>query len=732
MPLQTLRPTAHPESGRVRLTDVLRRDLPASLVVFLVAVPLSLGIAVASGAPIASGLIAAAVGGIVAGLLGGSQLQVSGPAAGMVVVVAGLVAQYGWATVCAVTVAAGLLQVALGATGAGRLARAIPPGVVHGMLAGIGLSIALSQLHVVLGGEAASHPLENITSMPADVLALDPASAALGAGTFAVLVLWSRLPARVRAVPGPLVAIGLATIVAAWLGLDVARPQLPSNLLDLSFVPRVEGIGVTDFLAAAVTMALLASVESLLSAVAVDKLHTGPRADLRRELLGQGAANSVSGALGGLPVTGVIVRSSTNAMAGGRTRASAVLHGVWVVVCSALFVGLIESIPLAALGGLLVHVGLKLVDLDHVKDLARHKDLPPYLATLGGVLVLDLTLGVLIGLVTAFVFLRHRASWHAVETVVEGDVHAVRVRGTVGFITVPSLLAGLDAVPTGATARLELDLDYMDHAAITVLGDWIDAHRSTGGTVLLDEGGEPWLSSGRDGAPIVTRTEATGRTPTARWFGSRWSREDRPGSPVLAGVDDFHAHREAFAPTLADLAEGQAPRTLFITCCDSRVVPELITAGGPGDLFTVRSIGNLVPAWDGGALPETGSTVAAAVEYAVGVLGVEEIVVCGHSGCGAMRALVDGPPPGRFDALTHWLEAAGPALADDVAAVRAGTADLDEMSQANVRLQVEHLRAHPVVADALGRDAVRLLGLHFDIATATTHTVVGAPEPVAT
>ena len=729
MPPITLEPTSTPTPGGSRITPrgVIRYDLPASLVVFLVAVPLSLGIAVASGAPIAAGLVSAAVGGIVAGFLGGSQLQVSGPAAGMVVVVSGLVAQHGWATVTAITLVAGLVQIALGALGAGRYAMAIPPAVVHGMLAGIGVSIVLGQLHVLLGGTAGSHPLDNILGLPRAVLDVTPAAAAIGAATLGLLVLWDRIPRRFRMIPGPLVAIGLATLAASVLSLDVARPDLPDNLLDLGFAPRFEGIGVSQFLIAVVTVALLASIESLLSAVAVDKLHDGPRVDLRRELMGQGSANIAAGALGGLPVTGVIVRSSTNAMAGGRTRASAVLHGVWVVASAVLLAGAIEAIPLAALAGLLIHVGAKLVNLAHVRELAAHRDLGAYLATLGGVVLLDLVEGVAVGLVVAFWLLRRRASWHHVETTREGDDHVVRVRGAVGFITVPALLSGLHRVPAGSSVHLRLDVDYLDHAAISVLADWVDGHRASGGTVVFDEAGEPWLTSGTKGEPIIRRRSRPGRPGGG--LRTWWQRghHDREGSPVIAGLDEFHVRPEGADRTLAELAEGQSPRTLFITCCDSRVVPHLITASGPGDLFVVRSIGNLVPRWEGGPLPESGSSVAAAVEYAVAVLDVDEVVVCGHSACGAMRALVDGPPPGGLAALEHWLASATGELERAAGAARAGEISVDELSRRNVDLQVDNLRRHPVVRD---REGLRVIGLYFDIAEAPTHVVTIGPVAV--
>ena len=202
MSASPLRPTW---PGRFR-RGTLRADLSASVVVFLVAVPLSLGIALASGAPIMAGLVAAVVGGVVAGLVGGSPLQVTGPAAGLTVVVAELVARFGWPTTCVITVGAGLLQIGFGFLRVGRYAAAIPPAVVHGMLAGIGLSIALAQLHVVLGGRPGASRWQNAAALPGQVAGLHPTALAVGVVTIALVVAWPRLAGRLRSVPGPLVA----------------------------------------------------------------------------------------------------------------------------------------------------------------------------------------------------------------------------------------------------------------------------------------------------------------------------------------------------------------------------------------------------------------------------------------------------------------------------------------------------------------------------------------------
>jgi carbonic anhydrase len=208
---------------------VLRHDLPASLVVFLFAVPLSLGIAVVSGAPVMAGLIAAVVGGIVAGLLGGSPLQVSGPAAGLTVVVADLIAQFGWGVTCAITVGAGLLQVIFGISRVARAALAISPAVAHAMLAGIGITITLGQLHVLLDGAARTDAITNIVELPGQLLNIHDHAAAVGLAVIAVLLIWPRLPHPLPRIPGPLVAVVAVTALATVLTFDVDRVVLPAR-----------------------------------------------------------------------------------------------------------------------------------------------------------------------------------------------------------------------------------------------------------------------------------------------------------------------------------------------------------------------------------------------------------------------------------------------------------------------------------------------------------------------
>jgi carbonic anhydrase len=268
---------------------VLRHDLPASAVLVLIAIPLSLGIAVASGAPVMAGLIAATVGGIVAGLLGGCRLQVSGPAAGLTVIVADLVAKYGWGVMCAITAAAGLLQIMFGVSRVARAALAISPSVVHAMLAGIGITITLGQLHVLLGGAPGDDAITNIAELPGQIADMHYPAAVLGLIVIAVVLIWPRLPRPVLHIPAPLVAVVGTTALAMVLAVDLERVMLPGSVLDAVSLPDMPGGSWGGALLGVLTVAVIASVESLLSAVPKDPLVHTQRRDYQYTAPGRGA-----------------------------------------------------------------------------------------------------------------------------------------------------------------------------------------------------------------------------------------------------------------------------------------------------------------------------------------------------------------------------------------------------------------------------------------------------------
>ncbi|MFZ1175557.1 MAG: SulP family inorganic anion transporter [Mycobacterium sp.] len=469
-----------------RLRSVIRHDLPSSLVVFLVALPLSLGIAIASGAPVLAGLIAAIVGGIIVGAVGGSPLQVSGPAAGLTVVIADLVSNFGWGITCLITAAAGVVQFLLGLSRVARSALAISPVVVHAMLAGIGITIALQQAHVLLGGKSKSTAWHNLIGLPGQIVGAHRPGTVLGVLVIVILIAWRWVPAKVRRIPGPLVAIVAVTLISVVFGFNVRRVDLEGSPLDALRLPEIPDGNWGAVAIGVITVALIASVESLLSAVAVDRMHNGPRTNFDRELIGQGAANIVSGAIGGLPVTGVIVRSSTNVNAGAKSRASAFMHGIWILLFTIPFAGLVDEIPTAALAGLLIVIGIQLLQPAHIETAKKHGDLAVYVVTAVSVIFLNLLHGVMIGLALAIALTGWRVIWARIEAKpVAGEWHVSVEGAACTFLALPRLTRVLTSVPEGATVTVDISVHYLDHAAHQAISDWQRRHCATGGTVRI-------------------------------------------------------------------------------------------------------------------------------------------------------------------------------------------------------------------------------------------------------
>lgn len=464
----------------------LGQDFAASLVVFLVAVPLSMGIALASNAPVMSGLLGAAVGGLVVGLLAGAPLQVSGPAAGLTVVVFGLTARYGFEKVCLMTLFAGVLQVGMGFLGVARLTMAISPAVIHGMLAGVGVLIALSQGHVVLGGVPFNSALTNLRMLPERFLAMNPGAASVGAVTVAVLLLWPLVPnKKFRIIPAALVAVLAGAVLS--LSMDMPRVSLPNGFWASIRLPALPEVSEwSGILTGAVTIALIASAESLLCAVATDKLHTGPRANLDKELVAQGVGNLVSGLIGGLPLTGVIVRSKANLDGGARTRLSAILHGIWVLVLVTFLGSVLGKVPQAALGGLLLIVGLKLVHIGHIRELHKHHEARIYFVTFLGVVFINLLAGIALGIIAALAVLVHRLTSIEVAVHENANGHLVEIRGALTFLGVPKLTGKLASVRPQSTVVFDIDVEHMDFAAIEALRSFAQLHEQTGGKVVMD------------------------------------------------------------------------------------------------------------------------------------------------------------------------------------------------------------------------------------------------------
>ncbi|WFU07012.1 SulP family inorganic anion transporter (plasmid) [Rhizobium sp. CB3171] len=475
------------------------RDFASSLVVFFVAIPLCLGIAVASGVPVAMGLISGIVGGIVVGLLAGSPLQVSGPAAGLAVVVFGFVEQYGVAMLGPVLIVAGLLQILAAFLKIGSWFRAISPAVVHGMLAGIGILIILGQIHVLMGAKPAAGGIENVVAMERTFghlwgggLTSESVDLLVGLISLLAMIGWEKFrPKRLRLVPGALVGVATGTTLTAALRLPIARVEVPASLANSISLPTMEsfanmaqpGIVVTTLV-----IAVIASAESLLSSAAVDRMHDGASTRFNKELFAQGIGNGFCGLLGGLPITGVIVRSSANIQAGAQTRTSAVLHGVWILGLTVLLPQLLSMVPLTALAAILLVTGWRLISLHHVRDLFDHHGWVPvgiWVATVAMVVLQDLLVGVALGLtLSIFEVLPYLRRKLAIDRMEDAETVHLTLGGVATCRDVPALLNTLESLPTGCTVRIaSSDLHYVDHTCAETLRDWLKRQKKLGRTV---------------------------------------------------------------------------------------------------------------------------------------------------------------------------------------------------------------------------------------------------------
>ena len=483
------------------------RDLPASFVVFMVALPLCIAISKASGLPAEAGLITGIIGGLVVGPLAGSPLQVSGPAAGLIGVVLQFVNLHRGALErgeSAVPVAAalgmavllgGLMQCVMAVLRLGQWFRAVSPAVVLGMLGGIGVVIIAKQIHEMIDDHPSASITDNLMSIPGAVQKafVDPAhraAATAGMVSLLALVLWNTwIPKQWRIVPGPLVAVVAGTLVAVIAGLGTQRIEVSSNLADgmtlFRFDAAMELIRDAAVWKMAVAIAVIASAETLLCASALDQLHTGPRTKFNKELFSQGVGNSLCGLLGVLPMTGVIVRSSANVNAGAQTRLSATLHGLWLLGFVVLLPGLLQRIPEACLAAVLVYTGFKLIETKSVARLWSESpgEVAIFAVTLAGVVFTDLLIGVLTGIGLTVVKLLWTMS--RIEIVTRRDaanqtVH-ITVRGAATFVSLPKLAGVLDTVPKNwsSTVRLE-NMTIVDHSCWRLLRDWEKQHGGDG------------------------------------------------------------------------------------------------------------------------------------------------------------------------------------------------------------------------------------------------------------
>lgn len=479
-------------------------DLPASIVVLLVALPLCLGIALGSGAPLFSGIIAGVVGGVVIGLLSGSQLSVSGPAAGLTVIVATAILKLqAYEAFLLAVVIAGVIQLILGFIKAGVIGDYVPNSVIKGMLAAIGLILILKQFpHLVgydtdfVGDESfrQNDQGNTFTGMLQAIRYITPAAVIIGAVSLVILMFWERKFIRknkvLNLVPGALVAVIAGVLMNQYFALNKPEYVLGTKHLvslpvasDLgqffSFFtfPDIKHLNNPDVWFSAFTLAIVASLETLLGIEAVDKLDPLKRVTPpNRELKAQGIGNIVSGLIGGLPLTSVVVRSSANVSAGAKTKVSSIMHGALLLVCVMLIPTLLNKIPLSALAAVLIFTGYKLAKVSLFKEFFQKgwDQFLPFVVTILSILLTDLLIGILVGIAVGLFFMVRNNFRSSVMVVNDRNNYLIRLRKDVSFLNKPIIKKKLEDVPKNSSVLIDATrADYIDKDVIEEINNFL-------------------------------------------------------------------------------------------------------------------------------------------------------------------------------------------------------------------------------------------------------------------
>lgn len=636
----------------------LGADLSAGVVVFLVAIPLCLGIALASNAPLFSGILAGIVGGLVVGALSGSHTSVSGPAAGLTAVVAAQIAALeSFETFLVALVLAGGMQIGLGVIRAGSIADFVPTSVIRGLLAAIGLIIILKQVPHMFGYDA--DPIGEMSFVQPDQETtfsglvnvflggrIHPGAALIGLLSMAVLVFWERVKALKSSIlPGPLVvvlaAVGINALLAAtgwgWRVDATHLVQVPvaeslADFFGFLSLPDFGALAVPTVYTAAITIALVASLETLLNLEAVDKLDPQRRVSPpNRELIAQGVGNLTAGLIGGLPVTSVIVRSSVNVNAGAKTKLSTIVHGGLLLLCVALLPAWLNLIPLSALAAVLIITGLKLASPQLFRQMwhAGYEQFLPFVVTVSAILLTDLLVGVLIGLAFSIIFILRsnlrRPLRRRLEKHVFGEVLHIELANQVSFLNRVALRNALaEAAPGGHVLIDARATDYIDADVLSVITEF---ERETAPVHDIDVSLIGFKSHYEQLEDRVQYVD----------FATRDLQESLAPDDVLQMLREGNRRfcsGEMRSRDLAGLrqgiADGRHPLAVVLSGSSSRTPIEMIFDVGLGDIFCTRVTGAV-------AVPST----LGSLEYACVVAGAKVIVVLGHSNNEAVRIAIE-------------------------------------------------------------------------------------------
>lgn len=714
----------------------LNADIPASVVVFLVSMPLCLGIAMASGAPLYSGIISGIVGGIVVGALSGSSLGVSGPAAGLAVIVLTAIAELGGFEIFLVSVVlAGVLQVIMGYARAGIIGYYFPTSVIHGMLAGIGILIFLKQLPHAFGYDIGfegdqsfflSDDRGNTFSVIIDMFDnVSLGAVVITAVSLLILIFWDTKFMRnlsfTKLIPGPLVAVASGiTLNSVFSGMDtlvigsehlvnVPVPTSFSEFLGNFSFPDFSGLSNLKVYTTAVLIAIVASLETLLSLEAADKLDPYKRiSPSNKELKAQGVGNIVAGLIGGIPVTQVIVRSSANVQSGGKTKASTVFHGIWLLLSILLIPALLNKIPLATLAAILMLVGYKLAKPSMFKEMFKQGwgQFLPFIVTIVAMLFSDLLKGIGLGMAVA-VFIILKNNLDIPFKIFKGSVKGkqkikMSLAEDVSFLNKAAIQKSLLNIPDNSILEVDAtNTHFIHYDVIEIFKDFEINAKARNISVVMkgcDEVNkkDPIKHFNFELVSPHTKTEQEQLSP------------QQAQQKLIDGNSRFIKNMK-FNRDLQDqvleTSTGQYPFGVVLSCIDSRVPIEMIFDQGIGDLFSVRVAGNTV-----------NTDVLGSMEYSCKVSGSKIVVVMGHSSCGAVNAACKGVELGNITPLLNKIK---PAI--DIVKANSKIAEddfCDAVSIENAKLSIAEIRKNSqVLAEMEKKGEIIIVGASYSIST---------------
>jgi carbonic anhydrase/SulP family sulfate permease len=704
-----------------------------------------LGIALASGAPVFSGVLAGIVGGVLVGLLSGSQVSVSAPTAGLTAIVAAQISALGsFQTFLLAVVIAGLIQTILGLARAGFIAHIFPSSVIKGLLAAIGIILILKQIPHILGhdldpeGEMAflqpdrQNTFSELAQLTAD---FHPGAAVIGLASLVLLFVWDRVQSLKKSIiSGPLIVVAVGLLLSlffrqiggSWSIEAGHRIQVPvvedlSGLFGLLQWPDFTQWANAGVYRAAVLIAVVASLESLLNLEAIDMIDPQQRTSPpSRELVAQGLGNMVSGLIGGIPITTVIVRSTLNMNTGGQSKRATIYHGLLLIVSVSLLPTWLNLIPLSCIAAILLHTGVKLASPLMFKKIWREGryQFVPFLLTTACIVFTDLFIGVLLGLATSISFILWSNTRQPLRRIIEkrlgGEVLRIELANQVSFLNRVVLSQVLDEIPRGGHVLLDAaNTDYIDPDVLGLIRDFHEKTAPARGikVSLVGFRNQEDLHDQILYIDYSTRELQSSLTP-------------RHVLQILKdGNERFRSGRRLsrdLGREVQATATGQHPLAVVLSCIDSRSPAELIFDLGVGDVFNVRIAGNVIS-----------PKVLGSVEYASAVAGAKLIVIMGHTRCGAVTAAFDLFHSKNSVAEDTGCQHLGPIVRDIQESITVDSSHqpnqlsgiekesmVNALACRNVLRSVELMRHQSETLDQLVRDKrIAIIGAMYDVVT---------------